>query len=121
MDAKLVATYVEAWRRRFSQIEEEARSCAESVRHSLGEVVRILRKHGARRIILFGSLCSGSFHSKSDIDLAVEGIPSSALTRAFADLMMALDRPVDLKPLEELEPPFREHVLSTGTTLYEEA
>ena len=47
------------------------------------------RDFGATRVWLFGSLAdSGVFHDRSDIDLAVEGIPTNDFWRAWA----ALDR-----------------------------
>jgi predicted nucleotidyltransferase len=83
--------------------------------------VPILKRYGATKVILFGSLASGTFRRESDIDLAVEGIPARCFTRALADLMMALDWPVDLKPLEDVEPEFRERVLREGIILHEAA
>lgn len=119
MSQTSIAGYAEAWRRRFEQKEAESRAAAEAARKSPGKAVDILRGHGATKVVLFGSLCSGSFHPRSDIDLAVEGIPRLAWTRAFADVMMALDHPVDLKPIEEVEPSFREAILRRGDVLYE--
>ena len=53
-----------------------ARRCAEHLRG----------RFGVTRVILFGSLARGEFHSTSDIDLAVEGLPPDQLFRAGADL-----------------------------------
>jgi len=87
----------------------------------LPAAIDILKKHGAKRIVLFGSLCrAGRFHQGSDIDLAVEGMPSQKFFRAGADLMMALDWPVDLKPLEEVDEFFRETILANGEVIYVE-
>jgi predicted nucleotidyltransferase len=111
--------YIEAWRRRFSREAAQARTRAKAARRALGPAVTILKRHGATKIVLFGSLCSGALGPRSNIDLAVEGIDGRAFTRAFADLMMAVDWPVDLKPLEELDAPFRDAILAKGTILYE--
>jgi predicted nucleotidyltransferase len=87
----------------------------------LPEAVAILKKYGAKRIILFGSLCRAErFHRGSDIDLAVEGIPPNKFIRAGADLMMALDWPIDLKPLEEVDEFFREMILKKGEVIHGE-
>ena len=52
----------------------------------------ILRKYGAKRILLDGSLCrTGRFRRGSDIDLVVEGIRPQRFIRAATDLMMAMD------------------------------
>ena len=40
--------------------------------------------HGAARIVLFGSRARGDHHARSDIDLAVYGLPESRET-AFLD------------------------------------
>lgn len=39
------------------------------------QIAEFARKHGARRVILFGSRARGDNLSRSDIDLAVEGCP----------------------------------------------
>jgi len=113
--------YIEGWRRRFAEQEAESRALASQARGALPEAVAILKKHGARRVILFGSLCrEGRFHRGSDIDLAVEGLPPQKFFRAGADLMMALDWPVDLKPLEEVDDFFREMIFKQGEVIYAE-
>ena len=87
----------------------------------MNKAVPILKRYGAKRILLFGSLCrSGRFHSDSDIDLVVEGIPVKDVTRAAADLMMAMDWPTDLKPLEEVSDFFRSRIVEEGEVLYAE-
>ena len=113
--------YVEAWRRRFQESRRQDRKRAQAAEACLTRAVAVLRRHGARRIILFGSLARDCFRERSDIDLAVEGIPAESYTRALADLMLAIDWPVDLKPLEEIEPSFAEHVIRSGKIIYEES
>ena len=44
----------------------------------------LLRHYGAKKVKLFGSLARGNLHSRSDIDLAVWGIPASEFYRAVA-------------------------------------
>ncbi|MDZ7360861.1 MAG: nucleotidyltransferase domain-containing protein [candidate division KSB1 bacterium] len=113
--------YIEGWRRRFAEQEAESRALAAQARGILPEAVAILKKHGAKRVILFGSLCrEGRFHRGSDIDLAVEGLPPQKFFRAGADLMMALDWPVDLKPLEEIDDFFREMIIKQGEVIHAE-
>jgi predicted nucleotidyltransferase len=113
--------YITAWRKRFARYQKEDRERAERARQALPTAVAILRRYGAKRIVLFGSLCQpGRFHRTSDIDLAVEGIPKRDFFRAGADLMMVLDWPVDLKPWEELDDAFRDLIAEKGEVLYEE-
>ena len=113
--------YVTAWRDRFAAHEAEARKLSARARADLEIAVKILKNHGAKRIFLFGSLCSpGRFGCGSDIDIAVEGIPSQHVVRAAADLMMAMDWMVDLKPLEEVDEFFRSAILDRGELIYAE-
>lgn len=113
--------YIEGWRQRLAAQEAEGRDLARQARLALPAAVAILKKHGVKRIILFGSLSrEGRFHRGSDIDLAVEGIPMKKFFRASADLMMGLDWPIDLKPLEEVDDFFREKILADGEEIYAE-
>jgi len=114
-------SYIESWRQRFAAEEVASRALAAEARNALSDAIAILKKYGVTRVILFGSLCrDGRFHRGSDIDLAVEGIPPQKFFRAGADLMMALDWPVDLKPLEEVDEFFREIILKEGEVVYVE-
>jgi len=113
--------YLTAWRSRFAMRDSESRELAVRARTELAGAVEILRKYGAKRIFIFGSLCrTGRFHSRSDIDLAVEGIPPQSIIRAAADLMMFTDLPIDLKPLEELDDLFRDMINKKGELIYAE-
>lgn len=113
--------YHAAWQRRFAEAQSEALARAERARAELPKAVEILRGHGAKRVILFGSLCRPErFHERSDIELAASGIPAEKFIRAATDLMMAIDHPTDLKPWEELDDFFREMILKRGEILYEE-
>lgn len=44
----------------------------DQIYRQLGELVR---RYGARKLVLFGSRARGDFHERSDIDLAVYGMP----------------------------------------------
>lgn len=71
-------------------------------------------RFGARRVILFGSLAGqGPWHNGSDIDLAVEGLPSEQFFRAWAALDEVVPRGlmVDLVPLEDTYPEMRARIL----------
>ena len=119
--AKIDPKYISAWRRRFEAFEAESHDITASARSDLKKAIPILRSYGAKRILLFGSLCrTGRFYPNSDIDLAVEGILVKDVIRAAADLMMAMDWPTDLKPLEELNDFFRSRIVEEGEVLYAE-
>ncbi len=73
-------------------------------------------RFGARRVILFGSLVGqGPWHSRSDIDLAVEGLPPadffSAYSACYDLLPRDLDLNLDLVPLENAYPEMRARIL----------
>ena len=47
------------------------------------KVARLLGEQmGLERVILFGSLATGRFHDRSDIDLAIDGLPAGESIRA---------------------------------------
>jgi predicted nucleotidyltransferase len=72
-----------------------------SHRHDVEKALEILKDAGCREIYIFGSLVDGTVTPKSDIDLAVKGIPPEFYFKVLARLIMQLDHPVDLIDLEE--------------------
>jgi len=52
----------------------------------------ILRRHGAIRIILYGSVARGDYRADSDLDLCFEGISDKDYFRAVAECLMETDR-----------------------------
>jgi predicted nucleotidyltransferase len=74
---------------------------------------------GATRVIAFGSLVHNAwFGSRSDIDLAVEGIPAEAFWRAWC----ALDRldpavNIDLIAIEAASDSLRDEIVHQGVAL----
>lgn len=49
------------------------------------QLARLARQHGARRLVLFGSRARGDFGPRSDIDLAVYGMPPERRGLFWAD------------------------------------
>jgi len=91
----------EAWRARDGARRELAHQAAEQARSKLPGLVALLHARGASRVVLFGSLAEGRFGVDSDIDLAVQGMPSSALLGTPHDLTLHAGRRVDVVRLEE--------------------
>ena len=88
------------------------------------EAVRLARLAAARfelhRLYLFGSVARGSRLSAwSDIDLAVEGLPTEDYWPLVGMLAADARYPVDVKPLEEILPSGREEIRARGIVLYE--
>ena len=77
----------------------------------------LVEAHGATRVRLFGSLASGDYTGRSDVDLAVEGLASEEYFEALADLMELFDAPVDLVRLENARPSLRDRVAAEGLVL----
>jgi predicted nucleotidyltransferase len=74
---------------------------------------------GATRVVLFGSVMEpGRFNRRSDIDLAVDGLPSSRYFAALGELMRTSPFSIDLVPIEEANPLMKERI-AKGVVLYE--
>ena len=111
--------YLSYWRSRQEKQKRYNQQLAQQARQNLHKVLAMLiDEFNVKKIILFGSLCKGTFNQESDIDLAVAGIPASDYFLVLAKVNSISHRWIDLKPLEELEPHFKERVLQTGECLY---
>jgi predicted nucleotidyltransferase len=106
--------HVEAWRKRLAQEESERRMRAKRLR----EVAQACAHHlvedfGARKVYLF------VVHSRSDIDLAVEGLEGARYFEALSALWKLLPAGVelDLVPLEDAWPSLAEQVSTEGKLL----
>jgi predicted nucleotidyltransferase len=85
---------------------------------SLPAAARALRAaYGARRVVLFGSLAWGGFHWRSDVDLAVAGVPADLVGRAMAEASRIAGVTVELFDLDALPESFRARILAEGTEL----
>jgi len=88
--------------------EEQALEAAEAC-------IRLLKERfGAKRVILFGSVAGqGTWHERSDIDLAVEGLAPAEFFPAYSACRELLPRglELDLVPLESAYPEMRARIL----------
>ena len=111
--------YKQAWRRRWAREAEADREAAARARAVAARLANVLRvRHGARRVVLVGSLARGEFKATSDIDLGVEGIPDDTFFRVDAELQRLADGfAIDLVPLESADARFREDVDREGVEL----
>lgn len=79
----------------------------------------LIDKFGAKKVILFGSLAGQTpWHDRSDIDLAVEGLPEGTFFSAYSACRDLLPQglELDLVPLEDIYPEMRERILQ-GTMM----
>ena len=84
------------------------------------------RRHGIRRLALFGSAFSDRFGRDSDIDLLVEFVPDHtpgllALAQMELELTNLIGREVDLRTLGDLSRYFRDRVIAEARPLYDAA
>lgn len=114
------ASYVEHARRQ----EEARRKEAEPARRRAWEVAReiadfLRREYRPRRLVVFGSLVHPEvFGPRSDIDIAVDGIPWPAYLRAWNDIERRFtDFKVDLIDIGTVSPLMRKRIEEEGTVL----
>ncbi len=95
-----------------TSLAQEAHSVAKKIAEEL------VKRFGAKRVVLFGSLARGDFSSWSDIDLAVWGIPAAKFFKAvsFASGISGMWK-VDLVDTQDCSRSLREIILEEGTEL----
>jgi predicted nucleotidyltransferase len=82
---------------------------------------QFLRRQGAAKVWLFGSLAKGRRPTvHSDFDFAVEGLPGERLFGSVGHLLQVLPRPVDVVELETCSDLLRQQVLEHGILLTNE-
>lgn len=88
------------------------------------ELSAFCRRHGIRRLSLFGSILKGTAGPDSDVDLLVEFAPDRTpslfdVAEMERELSMRLGgRKVDLRTAEDLSTYFRDDVVRTARTQY---
>lgn len=88
-------------------------------------LANLCRRHGIKRLALFGSAAKGELGPGSDIDLLVEFMPGRRVGLRFItvqeELQDLLGRKVDLNTRAFLSPHFRDRVEAEAIPLYEAA
>ncbi len=89
-----------------------AKKVAESIAREL------VKRFGAHRVVLFGSVARGGIHKRSDIDLAVWGIPPKDFYRAVAFAGgYSREWKVDVVDAEDCRESVRRSILEEGVEL----
>ena len=71
----------------------------------IDRVIEILREEGCSEVYLFGSLGGDApLHVKSDIDIAVRGIPQQRFFEVYGRLLSSLEHIIDLIDLDSPSP-----------------
>lgn len=73
---------------------------------------------GATEVWLYGSLVWGRPHVRSDVDLAVRGVPRDRHYAALARACEIIGAPVDLVDLGSCPPSLAARIVSQGTKLH---
>lgn len=88
-------------------------------------LAELCRRHGIRRLAVFGSAARGELRDDSDVDLLVEFLPGVRVGLGFITIQLELaellGREVDLSTPAFLSPHFRDRVLEEAVELYEAA
>jgi predicted nucleotidyltransferase len=83
----------------------------------VNDLARRLKRAGAERVVLFGSLADGRFTRGSDIDLAVSGLSERALARLEHEFTILAGRPVELANLGSMPESLLRNVNRFGSVL----
>jgi predicted nucleotidyltransferase len=68
----------------------------ENDRKDIKKASILLKNEGCKAVFLFGSMVTGNFHQKSDIDIGIKGLPAKKYFRVYASLDKELSNKVDL-------------------------
>ena len=84
------------------------------------QLAELARRYGASRLVLFGSRARGDHHERSDIDLAVYGMPQANRSAFWLE---AEELPTLLKldivhVSQSMNPAFLKNIEEDGVTLY---
>ncbi len=88
-------------------------------------IAEFCRRHGIRKLALFGSVLREDFRPDSDVDVLVEFEPETRiglirLAGLEHELSTMLKRKVDLRTPDELSRYFRQEVLKQAAVQYEQ-
>ncbi|MEL6351282.1 MAG: nucleotidyltransferase domain-containing protein [Cyanobacteria bacterium J06627_28] len=110
--------YIDYWRNQQAKQDAQCEAWALEAWQVAREVaLRLKQSFGVTEVIVFGSLAKGQFGEDSDIDLAIAGLKTADFFTALALANTNSRWWIDLKPMEALEPRFRDRVLSTGIAI----
>ena len=84
------------------------------------KLANLAARYGAQRLVLYGSRARGDFHERSDIDLAVYGMPENqrgGFSMETEDLPTLLKLDI-VHILPGTDPKFLKNIEKDGVTLY---
>jgi predicted nucleotidyltransferase len=89
-----------------------------TIQQDIEKIKTVLLRHGAPKIILYGSMVRGDYNDDSDIDICFEGVPDEKYFRVLAECLMETDRPVSVFDFNDIQGYFRKRILKEGKILY---
>ena len=84
------------------------------------KLANLAARYGAQRLVLYGSRARGDFHERSDIDLAVYGMPENqrgGFSMETEDLPTLLKLDI-VNVSQGMDPAFLKNIEEDGVTLY---
>ncbi len=95
-------------------------SLSKSMRKDLDQILSVLIKYHANKILLYGSVARGDHKDNSDLDICVEGLDSNYFFMALGECMMKSEHSVSVTDWNNTSGYFRERILKEGKVLYEQ-
>lgn len=89
-------------------------SLPSDIARSIQIIEKILLRHGANKVILYGSLARGDHHAQSDIDICVEGLPDQNYFRAYAECLMQTQHAMSVLDFSNTTGYFRQRIIEEG-------
>ena len=73
----------------------------EPLQRAIDKAAEILKAAGCNECYIFGSISDGRSNERSDIDIAVRGIPPEKFFYVYGQLARQVEKPIDLVDLDE--------------------
>lgn len=112
-------SYFVAWKKRLSEKTIALELERKNILLNLPDAIRDFTKEfDVKKIFLVGSLINENFDSRSDIDIAIEGLSPRLYLKALAFLSDYFKREINLIPLETCSSSLKEVIYSDGRLVY---
>lgn len=100
-------------------MKEVLHAVSKSMQNDLNQILSILKKYDADKVLLYGSVARGDDKDDSDLDICVDGLDSRYFFKALGECMMNSEHSVSVIDMKNASGYFRERILSEGKIVYE--